>query len=64
MSTLKDTDGNEWAPFVNEFQQRQLRCIAGDRLGEVIHDPRWAMARAPATRSAAATLCSRRATPG
>src|SRR5712692_5060544 len=29
-----------WAPFVSEYQQRQLRCIPGGREGEVIHDPR------------------------
>jgi hypothetical protein len=33
-------DGNTWEPFVNAYQQRQLRCIAGRRKGDVIHDPR------------------------
>ena len=33
-------DGNTWEPFVNAYQQRQLRCIAGARKGDVIHDPR------------------------
>lgn len=40
MSNIKDKDGNEWQPFQNQFQQRQLRCITGDRVGDVIHDPR------------------------
>jgi hypothetical protein len=38
--TLKDCDGNSWAPFVNQYQQRQLLCVAGPREGDVIHDPR------------------------
>jgi hypothetical protein len=37
---LKDRDGNTWQPFVNQFQQRQLHCVAGPRQGNVIHDPR------------------------
>lgn len=40
MNFYRDTDGNVWEPFLNKLQQRQLRCIAGERLGEVIHDPR------------------------
>jgi hypothetical protein len=38
--TVKDRDGNTWQPFVNQFPQRQLRCVAGPRLGDVAHDPR------------------------
>ena len=37
---VRDTDGNTWEPFINEFQQHQLRCIEGPRLGQIIHDPR------------------------
>ncbi len=39
-NTVRDTQGNVWEAFVNQFQQRQLRCVAGARLGEVLHDPR------------------------
>lgn len=31
---LTDADGNTWAPFENQFQQRKLMCIAGPRKGE------------------------------
>lgn len=38
---VRDRDGNEWAEIgVNAFQQRQLRCVAGARKGDVILDPR------------------------
>ena len=40
MDTSRDKDGNEWAPFLNKFQQRMLRCVAGARQGEEMHDPR------------------------
>jgi len=40
METLRDNDGNAWAPFVNVLQQRQLHCVSGSRLGDVIRDPR------------------------
>ena len=32
-----DKDGQEWQPFVNQFQQRMLRNVA---TGEERHDPR------------------------
>lgn len=38
--TLRDTDGNEWTPFTNQYQQRMLRCVAGALQGDEIHDPR------------------------
>lgn len=34
-----DGDGNSWQPFVNNWQQRQLRCVSGPRRGEAIHAP-------------------------
>lgn len=37
---VKDMQGNVWESFVNEFQQRQLKCVSGAREGDVIHDPR------------------------
>lgn len=40
MDTVRDKDGNTWTPFVNEYQQRMLRCVAGLREGEELHDPR------------------------
>lgn len=49
---MTDSDGNEWAPFVNEYQQRQLRCVAGAREGDVIHDPRTMTAERPEPRPA------------
>jgi hypothetical protein len=41
----RDADGNEWEGFQNEYQQRQLRCIAGSHAGQVIHDPRLKLLR-------------------
>lgn len=40
LDTLRDKEGNEWQPFTNSYQQRQLRCIAGPREGDVIDDSR------------------------
>lgn len=37
---LRDKDGNKWASFVNQYQQRMLRCTDGPRKGEEVHDPR------------------------
>lgn len=38
---IKDTQGNTWEEAgVNQFQQRLLRCISGERAGDIIFDPR------------------------
>jgi hypothetical protein len=38
---IRDREGNEYVEAgVNQFQQRQLRCVSGPRKGEMILDPR------------------------
>jgi hypothetical protein len=38
---VRDREGNLWQEAgVNAFQQRQLKCIEGARIGDVILDPR------------------------
>jgi len=39
-ANIEDRDGNLWIPFMNEYSQRKLRCIAGAREGKTVDDPR------------------------
>jgi len=37
--SFRDTDGNTWSLYENEFQQRKALCIEGPRKGRVIDSP-------------------------
>lgn len=46
-----DEHGNAWQPFMNQYQQRALRCVSGPRVGEVQLDTR--LVAVPPVREAA-----------